>query len=132
MKLWQKRITSLSIYLWGQNPSSFSSSHGQVVRAFLKTCSKRETSECSDSRRDEIEVRLCKDDDAAHLDPVSSVDLHLTFVVDPGTWNMTTRSGSTSLSRMPFSRYCGLRPGRFTDSPLLHSLMKLFSLDHVL
>ena len=87
MKLWQKCITSVSLFPFGSKSLPPSPPPmGSVVSAFLNTCSKARNFEDAEvHRRVEAQPALVRADGAVHLDAEAAVDLDLAVVITHGT-----------------------------------------------
>ena len=85
MKLWQKRITSLSLLPFGsKSEPPLPPPIGSVVSEFLKHLLEGEELEDAEvDRRVEAQAALVGADRAVHLDAEAAVDLHLALVVQP-------------------------------------------------
>ena len=85
MKLWQKRITSLSLLpLGSKSMPPLPPPMGSVVSEFLKTCSKARNfrmPRLTDGM--EAQSALVGADGAVHLDAESAIDLDVALVVEP-------------------------------------------------
>ena len=85
MKLWQKRITSLSLFPFGiEIRSALAAAHGEGGEAVLEDLLERE--ELQDAEGDgrmEAEAALVRPDGAVHLNAEAAVDVDLPLVVHP-------------------------------------------------
>jgi hypothetical protein len=84
MKLWQKRMTSLSDLPFGsKSEPPLPPPMGRVVRAFLKICSKPRNLMMPRLTEGWNRSRPCRADRAVELDAHPAIDLHLAAVVLP-------------------------------------------------
>src|ERR1017187_1063636 len=85
MKLWQKRITSLSLLpLGSKSEPPLPPPMGSVVSEFLKTCSNARNFRMPRFRGMEAQSPFVGADGAVHLDAEAAINLHFALVVEPG------------------------------------------------
>ena len=86
MKLWQKRMTSLSLLpLGSKSRAALAAAHGQRGQGVLEHLLEGQELEDAEVHRGvEAQPALVGADGAVHLDPEAAVDLDLALVVHPG------------------------------------------------